>query len=315
MVGQVLGINKIMELIPYRYPMLLVDRLYVESETKYIGLKNLTINELFFQGHFPGHPIMPGVLQVEAMEQVAEIAVGKKLDPSGKGDIYIKSLKRVKFRKPNNPGDRILIEVEIKKIENNEAEISASIRNNSGVTCQANIVLSVRDKVYPDKMPQLFTEFDKTENIAMDVTQIMSLLPHRYPFLLVDNIISVIGTHVVAVKNTTYNEPIFRGYTPDYAVLSGAIQSEIVAQCGCASVLMRPGNQGKLAYYMSIDEAEFYHPVHPGDQLVCEVDLPEGKSRFGRGDGFIKVGDKVVSRTAMTFALISPETAPKEATE
>lgn len=306
MVGKVFGINQIKELLPYRYPMLLVDRLFVESETKYIGLKNLTFNELFFQGHFPNHPIMPGVLQVEAMQQVAHIAVGKKLDPSGKGDVYIKNLKKVKFRKPNNPGDRIAIEIEIIKIDGNIAELAGKIRNNSGLTCEATLILSVRDRVYPDKMPELFTEFDKSDKIVMDVNKIMSIIPHRYPFLLVDNIISVEGSHVVAVKNTTYNEPIFRGYSPDYAVLPGAIQAEIVAQCGCAYVLSRPENAGKIAYFMAIEESEFFHPVHPGDQLICEVDLPEGKSRFGRGDGFIRVGDKVVSKTSMTFALIAP---------
>jgi len=302
--GQFLGIEKIKKLLPYRYPMLLVDRLHIESEKKYIGLKNLTFNELFFQGHFPDHPIMPGVLQIEAMEQVAHMAVKDKLDPKNEGDIYIKALKRVKFRKPNNPGDRVFIDVEILSVSDTEAEVTASTRNNSGVTCQAGFTLAVRPRVEPDSMPLEFNAFDKTENIAMDITKIMATIPHRYPFLLIDNIISVEGGKVIAVKNCSYNEPIFRGHGPDYAVLPTGIQAEIVAQAGCVSVLSRPENKGRTPYFMAIELAESLHPVHPGDQLVCEVEMPEGKSRFGKGDGLIRVGDKVVFKITMTFALI-----------
>jgi 3-hydroxyacyl-[acyl-carrier-protein] dehydratase len=245
---------------------------------------------------------------VEAMEQVAELAVKDKLDPENKLDIYIKSLKQVKFRKPNNPGDRMLIEVELEKIENGDAFFKAQTKNNSGVTCQvASMVLSAREKVKPEPVPVEFNEYDKTENIAMDISKVMSLTPHRYPFLLVDYIYAVEGSHVIAVKNTTYNEPLFRGYSPDYAVLPGAIQSEMVAQAGGVYMLSRPEHKGKTPIFMSIQAAEFYHPILPGDQLICEVDIPEGKSRFGRGNGFIKVGDKIVSKTEMTFAIISTE--------
>jgi 3-hydroxyacyl-[acyl-carrier-protein] dehydratase len=303
-----MDIRAIKEELPYRYPMLLVDRVQKVSDTKFIGLKNLSFNEQFFQGHFPGHPIFPGVLQVEAMEQVAELAVKDKLDPENKLDIYIKSLKQVKFRKPNNPGDRMLIEVELEKIENGDAFFKAQTKNNSGVTCQvASMVLSAREKVKPEPVPVEFNEYDKTENIAMDISKVMSLTPHRYPFLLVDYIYAVEGSHVIAVKNTTYNEPLFRGYSPDYAVLPGAIQSEMVAQAGGVYMLSRPEHKGKTPIFMSIQAAEFYHPILPGDQLICEVDIPEGKSRFGRGNGFIKVGDKIVSKTEMTFAIISTE--------
>ncbi|MEM4248527.1 MAG: 3-hydroxyacyl-ACP dehydratase FabZ, partial [Candidatus Nanoarchaeia archaeon] len=149
-----------------------------------------------------------------------------------------------------------------------------------------------------------FNKFDRTGEVVMDLAKIMSIIPHRYPFLLVDYILSMDGPHVIAVKNTTINEPIYHGFQDGYAVLPGAIQSEIIAQSGCVAKLSRPENKGKLAYFMSIDEAEYYHPVFPGDQLRIEVELPEGNSRFGRGEGFIAVDDKVISKTVMTFAVV-----------
>ncbi|MFA6566712.1 MAG: 3-hydroxyacyl-ACP dehydratase FabZ [Victivallales bacterium] len=301
---QILCPEKIKEFLPYRHPLLFVDRVFIESEKKYIGLKNLSMNEAVFQGHFPGHPILPGILHVEAMEQVAEIAVRKVFNPKSDEEIYIKGMKKVKFRKPAVPGDRLRIEIEIKNINGNEADISAANYTNSGLACQANLILSVRSKKIDDSMPKLFTKYDKNAEIAMDSGKIMSIIPHRYPFLLVDYIVSVTGAHVIAIKNVTGTEPFFHGYSPDYSVLPGAVHAEIIAQSGCVMVLARPENRGKIAYFMAIDNAEYFHPVTPGDQLRIEVDVPEGSSRFGRGEGFIYVEDKIVSKSEITFAVI-----------
>ena len=301
---QILCPEKIKEFLPYRHPLLFIDRVFIENEKKCVGLKNLSINEPVFQGHFPGHPILPGVLLVEAMEQVAEIAVKKLFNPKADEEIYIKGLKKVKFRKPAVPGDRLRIEIEIKNMSDSEADISAANYTNSGLVCQANLILSVRPKKVKDNMPLLFTKYDKNTEIAMDVSKIMSIIPHRYPFLLVDYITSVTGAHVIAIKNVTGTEPFFHGYSPDYSVLPGAVHAEIIAQSGCVMVLERPENRGKIAYFMAIDNAEYFHPVTPGDQMRIEVDVPEGSSRFGRGEGFIYVEDKLVSKSEITFAVI-----------
>ena len=83
--------------------MVLLDRVAFDGEKKIAGLKSVSMNEWYFQGHFPNHPIVPGVLLVESMAQLAELLVWKKLDPKREGDLYIKSLRKVKFRKPNKP--------------------------------------------------------------------------------------------------------------------------------------------------------------------------------------------------------------------
>ena len=304
MAGEVLNYSDIQESLPCRPALILLDRVLVESDTKYIGAKSLSVNEMFFNGHFPNHPIVPGVLQVESMSQLAELAVWKKLDPKREGDIYVKSLRKVKFRRPNNPGDRLIIEAEVKSVGSDSAEITASVKNSIGVTCQAELTLAVRPRIQPKTMFNPFGAYDKTDKIAMDVNKIKEVIPHRFPFLFVDYIHSAEGHHVTAVKNTTCTEYLFRQYADNYLTLTNSVQPEMVAQTGCVYMLSSPGAQGKIAYFMAIDKAEFLHPVYPGDQLVCEVDIPDNKSRFGKGEGHIKVGDTIVSTTTMMFALV-----------
>ena len=109
-----MDINRIMELIPHRYPFLLIDRIIdaVPGE-RGIGIKNVTINEPFFQGHFPGHPIMPGVLIVEAMAQTAGALVMAGLDNADNALVYFMTVENARFRKPVVPGNCVHIHVEM----------------------------------------------------------------------------------------------------------------------------------------------------------------------------------------------------------
>ena len=299
-----LSYEGIKEILPYRSTILLLDRVQVDSETHAVGLKLLSFNDIVFQGHFPGHPIMPGVLQVEAMQQVAALLLQDKLNPDRTKDIYIKRLKKVKFRKPALPGDRLLIDVNIDSINGDEAEITASNKTKSGVTCQVNMTVSVRDKVYDRPIISEFSNVDKDDDIVMDAVGIMEVIPHRYPFMLVDYISSIVNDDVVAVKNITGTEPFMHCYSPEYSVLPGAIQMEIIAQAGCAHTLLRPENKGKIAYFMSISDVECYEPIRPGDQLAIEISLPASGSRFGRGVGQLSVDGKVASKGTIAFALV-----------
>ena len=112
---KVYNVEEIMNMLPHRYPFLLVDRLKVEEPgVKGVGLKNVTMNEEFFQGHFPNNPVMPGVLQVEAMAQTAGAIVLAGMGDLGdkKPGVFFMSIDGVKFRKPVKPGDQLMMHVE-----------------------------------------------------------------------------------------------------------------------------------------------------------------------------------------------------------
>ena len=113
--NKIYNIDEIMKMLPHRYPFLLVDRLEVEEAgVKGVGLKNLTMNELFFQGHFPNNPIMPGVLQIEAMAQTAGCIVMSADEnyAENKRSVLFMSVEGVKFRKPVRPGDQLKMHLE-----------------------------------------------------------------------------------------------------------------------------------------------------------------------------------------------------------
>jgi UDP-3-O-[3-hydroxymyristoyl] N-acetylglucosamine deacetylase/3-hydroxyacyl-[acyl-carrier-protein] dehydratase len=142
----VLNINEVMNILPHRYPFLLVDRIIgFEGENKCRGMKNVTINEPFFQGHFPGHPIMPGVLQLEAMAQVASIVLLRM--PANQGKIgYFMSADNVKWRRPVLPGDTLIIETEILKTKRSIATGVGRCIVNGQVVSEADLMFSVVDR-------------------------------------------------------------------------------------------------------------------------------------------------------------------------
>ena len=141
----VLDTAEVLKLLPHRYPFLLVDRILgFEGDTKCVGQKNLTMNELFFQGHFPGHPVMPGVLQVEAMAQVASILMLRI--PENQGKIgYFMSCDKVKWRRPVVPGDVLIIETELTKMRGAIGVATGRCKVNGEVTCEAELKFMVQE--------------------------------------------------------------------------------------------------------------------------------------------------------------------------
>ena len=140
---QKLSMGEILKLLPHRYPFLLVDKILELEENKIVGLKNVTINEPFFQGHFPGHPIMPGVLIIEAMAQTGGVLIFSKSIEANKGKIPLfASIDKAKFKKPVYPGDQLIIKVEILKILRGVAKAKAEAYVDGELVAKAELMFT-----------------------------------------------------------------------------------------------------------------------------------------------------------------------------
>ena len=142
-----IDIRRIMEHLPHRYPMLLVDRILdFEPRKRIVGLKNVTINEPFFRGHFPEHPIMPGVLIVEAMAQVGGLLLMDSVsDPEGKV-VYFMSLNNVKWRRPVTPGDQVIFEMEMRSFRRRVCRMKGKGIVDGKVVAEAEMTARIVDK-------------------------------------------------------------------------------------------------------------------------------------------------------------------------
>jgi beta-hydroxyacyl-ACP dehydratase FabZ len=142
-----LDINRIMDLLPHRYPFLLIDRIVeIEPQKRIVGIKNVTINEPFFQGHFPGHPIMPGVLLVEAMAQAGGVLALLSDPEPEKKVLYFMSIDKAKFRKPVLPGDQVRFEMDVTKQRGNIKSFKGEAKVDGVVVAEAEMMAMIVDK-------------------------------------------------------------------------------------------------------------------------------------------------------------------------
>lgn len=142
-----IGIAEILKILPHRYPFLLVDRiLEVEKGKRIVGIKNVTFNEEFFQGHFPGNPVMPGVLIIEAMAQVAAIGLLGVIPEHEKKLLYLSAVDRCKFRRPVVPGDQLRIEAEILNLKTRVCKCRAVATVNGQVCAEAELLSTLVDR-------------------------------------------------------------------------------------------------------------------------------------------------------------------------
>ena len=145
----VLDINEIREILPHRYPFLLVDRIIEMDAERIVGIKNVTANEPFFQGHFPDFPVMPGVLIVEAMAQTAGVLVLKSMEDRHKKLVFLVAIENARFRRPVVPGDTLRMEMKILRRKASVAKMAGVATVDGVVVAEAEVMCKLADKEEP----------------------------------------------------------------------------------------------------------------------------------------------------------------------
>jgi UDP-3-O-[3-hydroxymyristoyl] N-acetylglucosamine deacetylase/3-hydroxyacyl-[acyl-carrier-protein] dehydratase len=142
------------------------------------------------------------------------------------------------------------------------------------------------------------------DGAVLDIDAVLRVLPHRYPFLMIDRITLIAGNRIVGVKNVTVNEPFFQGHFPGHPIMPGVLQLEAIAQVAGMLMMRQAENAGKLAYFMAADSVKWRRPVRPGDTLTIEVELTKARGKVGKARGTCSVGGEVVSEAEVTFMLV-----------
>ncbi len=148
------------------------------------------------------------------------------------------------------------------------------------------------------------TPQSKPETPVLDIYGVMKILPHRYPFLMVDKVTRIEGNQIQAIKNVTVNEAYFQGHFPNHPIMPGVLQLEAMAQVAGILMLKQAENSGKIAYFMSAERVKWRKPVRPGDQLIIEVELTKHRGKIGKAKGVCLVDGEIVSEAVVAFMLM-----------
>lgn len=145
------------------------------------------------------------------------------------------------------------------------------------------------------------------DGATLDITGVLRILPHRPPFLMVDNVLKIDGNKIVAKKNLTIGEPYFDGHFPGHPIMPGVLQLEAIAQVAGILMMRQAENAGKLAYFMSAEDVKWRKPVRPGDSLIISVEMTKSRGKIGKARGVCTVEGEVVSEAHVTFMLVDRE--------
>jgi UDP-3-O-[3-hydroxymyristoyl] N-acetylglucosamine deacetylase/3-hydroxyacyl-[acyl-carrier-protein] dehydratase len=142
------------------------------------------------------------------------------------------------------------------------------------------------------------------DGATLDIMQVMQVLPHRPPFLMVDRVTRIEGNKITALKQVTIGEPYFEGHFPGHPIMPGVLQLEAIAQVAGILMMRQAENAGKLAYFMSAEDVKWRKPVRPGDTLVIEVEMTKSRGKIGKARGVCSVNGEAVSEADVTFMLM-----------
>jgi 3-hydroxymyristoyl/3-hydroxydecanoyl-(acyl carrier protein) dehydratase len=304
--------QQISQILETTAPMLMLDLAELDDDSDVaLGRKAVSMGEAVFQGHFPGQPILPGVLQVSAMVQLARLLFQETIPAMGGTQIVLREVRRLKFRKPVMPGDILQVQAQLlERRVDGEAEFQVSCSTAAGLASAGTLLLA-RVNTADYEHPRCIKErpaspfADALANgVVTDVAGLMKILPHRPPFLLLDKAVDIgegDREKIYGCKNLSSCDTMVLGAPK--GIYPFPLMLEAAAQLGCAHILSQPGNAGKLGIFLGIDSAHFYQHAKAGDQLVIAGHCDVG-GRAGVAVGEIWVDDQKIADCAMKFILM-----------
>ena len=305
----ILSYKDIKKLLGFNSPILL-DKIQIDGKGNIRGFKNITVNEDYFLGHFPGQKIMPGVLQFELMQQLAQVGIANDTQSN---DIYytLDILKKIRFKKPISPGNQLVIELNYKKDENNSYKISAKTKVADDICSVADFTLSGKsqDEILPVVNDISEYSVPYYENVIL-ADEIATQIPHRFPFLFVDKIYELTEEGLKSQKYISNNEKTLCEFTnTEDKFLSPSYLFEIVAQ-SYLTVLNRLRNNiltKNLAVFTSIDNATVKRYPLAGEVLELEAKKVFFKTNFSKASFKVFVRGEQIAMGEIVCAFLPKE--------
>lgn len=322
-----IDMKEILAYMPHRFPFLLIDKVTdIQMGQSIQVIKNTSINEPFYQGHFPENPVFPGVLILESMAQAAGLLVFKTkgLEPGESLYMYA-GVSKARFKSIVYPGDQMVIDVRLKTERRNVVFLSATATVGDNIVCEAELTIIGIDEA--EMMQSIAERASKRQTLppaaqdpisGMGIQAILKCLPHRAPFLLIDRVLAISDelTNIQVLKSTTVNEPFYQGHFPEKPVFPGVILLEAMAQTAGVLAVKRSHEAGKanqMFLFAGIDNAKFKRVVQPGDQIIFDVEFIQEKSNIGFYRGKATVDGEVVCTADMMSGAIESESKTENA--
>ena len=293
--------KEISERLGPKAPLLMLDGATLEPEdSRAHGFKFLSANEFVFAGHFPGRPILPGVLQVAAMTQLSAL-LARVLH--GEQRYFLKALSRVKFRRPILPGMKMEVSATFEATTAEGFHAFKADCSVDGTVCSSG-TLTLAPYGQAASMTTDKDGAPATDNLC-GAEALMRVLPHRPPFLLVDGIYAMgqDKEHACGFKNLTAGDALL---DDDADIYPPYLMVESAAQLCCANVLAMPENAGKLGLFMSIDKAEFSCPVPLAGRLDMDAAC-QTSGKAGAAQVDFRHGGRHVGCVELKYVLTDPE--------